>query len=82
VFQEPKTDAGARVVVLPDRVRAEIGAHLADFVADDPEALLFATARSETSPARRVGRGSGINPAPPPAFRSSDFMTSGTLRAR
>jgi integrase len=42
VFQEPKTDAGVGVVVLPDRAWVELKAHLSDFVADDPEALLFA----------------------------------------
>jgi integrase len=50
VFQEPKTDAGARVVVLPDRVWAELKAHLAEFVPENAEALLFAAARSGDVP--------------------------------
>jgi integrase len=50
VFQRPKTDAGARVVMLPDGVWAELEAHLAGFVPDDPEALLFATERSGDVP--------------------------------
>jgi hypothetical protein len=44
VFQRAKTEAGARVVMLPDRVWAELGG-LAEFVPDDAEALLFAAER-------------------------------------
>jgi len=42
IFQRPKTDAGLRVVSLPERVRDGLVVHLRDFVGPDPEALLFA----------------------------------------
>ena len=50
VFEPPKTDAGARVVSLPERVRSELIVHLRDFVPDDPEALLFADEKSGDVP--------------------------------
>ncbi len=50
VFEPPKTDAGARVVSLPERVRSELIVHLREFVPDDPEALLFADERSGDVP--------------------------------
>src|ERR1035437_4941782 len=40
----PKTDAGRRTVTLPGSVANLLESHLADFVPDDPEALVFATA--------------------------------------
>ena len=42
VFQPPKTDAGSRVVSLPERVSDELAQHLDRFVPNDAEALLFA----------------------------------------
>jgi integrase len=40
----PKTDAGRRTVTLPGSVANLLESHLADFVPDDPDALVFATA--------------------------------------
>ena len=40
-FGPPKTDAGLRAVTIPSAVRRDIRAHLADFVADDDDALVF-----------------------------------------
>jgi len=50
VFQAPKTDAGSRVVVLPERLRLELESHLANFVGPDDDALLFATERTGDVP--------------------------------
>ena len=50
VFEDPKTDAGTGVVVLPERVKTELRSHLEAFVGDDPDALLFATDRSGDVP--------------------------------
>ena len=50
VFQPPKTDAGVRVVALPERVLSETLAHLDRFVATEPDALLFTTERSGDVP--------------------------------
>ena len=50
VFEDPKTDAGTRVVVLPERVRTELRSHLESFVGDDPDSLLFTTDRSGDVP--------------------------------
>lgn len=50
VFEDPKTDAGVRVVSLPERVRSELVVHLRDFVPEDPEALLFADEKSGDVP--------------------------------
>jgi integrase len=50
VFQDPKTDSGARLVSLPERVRDELVRHLAEFVPSEPEALLFADERSGDVP--------------------------------
>ena len=50
VFQPPKTDAGSRVVVLPNRLRVELEAHLQNFVGPDGDSLLFATERSGDVP--------------------------------
>jgi integrase len=40
----PKTDAGRRTVSLPGSVATLLASHLADFVPNDPDALVFATA--------------------------------------
>ena len=50
VFEDPETDAGGRVVSLPERVRSELVVHLRDFVPDDSELLLFADERSGDVP--------------------------------
>lgn len=50
VFQDPKTDAGIRVVAMPERVRDELVVHLRDFVDVDPDALLFADEASGDVP--------------------------------
>lgn len=50
VFEEPKTDAGVRIVSLPERARDELVLHLKEFVPDEPEALLFADDKSGDVP--------------------------------
>ncbi len=44
VVGDPKTDAGRRTVALPGVVAAALVQHLADFVSEDPDALVFGTA--------------------------------------
>ena len=43
----PKTEAGRRTVTLPGSVATLLETHLADFVADDPDALVFGTASGQ-----------------------------------
>ena len=78
----PKTDAGVRVVSLPERVRSELLVHLRDFVPDDPEALLFADEASGDVPSHRSGNESGIRLGTMPAYRISPSTISDTLPAR
>lgn len=40
----PKTNAGRRTVPLPRQVAAELGAHIGEFVGDDPSAFVFTAA--------------------------------------
>ncbi len=40
-FGPPKSDASTRVVTVPSALLADVTAHLAEFVADDPDALVF-----------------------------------------
>src|SRR5262249_38315202 len=41
VFGRPKTQAGLRTVTIPTAIRRDLRTHLRDFVADDPDALIF-----------------------------------------
>ena len=41
IFGPPKTDAGRRTVTIPATLLPEVTAHLAAYVADDPDALVF-----------------------------------------
>ena len=50
VFQDPKSDAGARVVALPERVKLDLSHHLRTYVGKGPDALLFTTERSGDVP--------------------------------
>ncbi|MEO6651348.1 MAG: site-specific integrase, partial [Ilumatobacteraceae bacterium] len=50
VFQDPKTEAGSRLVSLPERVRDELVVHLRDFVGPGPDSLLFADEQSGDVP--------------------------------
>lgn len=43
--QEPKSEAGRRVVAFPDQLRPVLVAHLRDYVADDPDAYVFTSPR-------------------------------------
>lgn len=47
VVGPPKTDAGRRTVTLPGSVAEAVQEHLAEFVADDPDALMFGTASGQ-----------------------------------
>jgi integrase len=40
-FGPPKTDAGLRTVTIPAAIRSDVRAHLAGFVAEDQDALVF-----------------------------------------
>lgn len=40
-FGPPKTDAGLRTVTIPAAIRRDVRKHLADFVAEDQDALVF-----------------------------------------
>ena len=51
IFGAPKTKAGLRTVAMPRNVRADIEAHLSEYVDPDPEALLFTAPRG--GPLRR-----------------------------
>lgn len=44
-FGPPKTQAGLRTVTIPTAIRRDVRAHLRDFVADDPDALMFTGAK-------------------------------------
>jgi integrase len=44
VVGDPKTEAGRRTVALPGVVAAALVQHLAEFVSEDPDALVFGTA--------------------------------------
>jgi integrase len=50
VFRNPKSDAGARVVEVPERVKQELAQHLHNYVGKQPDALLFTTERSGDVP--------------------------------
>jgi integrase len=52
-FGPPKTDAGRRLVHLPDSVAELLAAHMAEHVPDDPDALLFATLAGKPLPSSR-----------------------------
>jgi integrase len=41
VFGPPKTDAGLRTVTMPTAIRADLRAHLRDYVINEPDALIF-----------------------------------------
>ena len=50
MFQDPKSDAGARVVALPESVKLDLSHHLRTYVGKGPDALLFTTERSGDVP--------------------------------
>ena len=43
--QEPKSEAGRRLVVFPDQLRPVLAPHLRDYVADDPDAYVLTSFR-------------------------------------
>src|SRR4051794_8135171 len=66
VLQQPKTDAGVRVVMLPDRVWAP-GREVALTI---PRRCCSQPSGQATCRGRRAGRGSGTTPARRPLYRS------------
>jgi integrase len=83
VIGEPKTEAGRRTVTLPAAVAAALADHLDRYVADSPEALLFATssgvylARSNwNSTFRRAADAIGL-----PAVRPHELRHTGATLA-
>lgn len=51
----PKTEAGRRTVTLPGSVATLLETHLTDFVADDPDALVFGTASGQLAQNHNFG---------------------------
>lgn len=51
----PKSDAGIRAVHLPPSVAAQLVQHMAEWVPDDPEALVFGTSRGTHLSAANLG---------------------------
>jgi len=45
LFGPPKSKAGRRTVTVPEAIREDLRLHLRDYVADDPDALIFTGAR-------------------------------------
>ena len=79
----PKTRAGRRTVPMTRTVAAALEQHLAEFVEDDPAALVFAGADGGVLRARGPGAaGSGGQRSAMPASTASASTTSATPRCR
>jgi len=85
LFGPPKSEAGRRTVTVPSEIRTDLRIHLRDFVADDPDALVFTGAKG--APLRRANFqraahwGENVAAAGLPGFHFHDLRHTGNTLA-
>ncbi|MFU8876351.1 tyrosine-type recombinase/integrase [Micromonospora sp. SL4-19] len=85
IFGPPKSAAGRRSVTIPAAIRPDLRRHLRDFVADDPDALVFTGAKGaalrRSNFQKAAGWSASVTAAGLPGFHFHDLRHTGNTLA-
>lgn len=85
IFGPPKSAAGRRSVTLPAAIRPDLQRHLRDFVAEDPDALVFTGAKGaalrRSNFQKAAGWSASVTAAGLPGFHFHDLRHTGNTLA-